>query len=574
MSFEAMDKIIKITDHVENIGTLKADGNGSVHKGRRIGEIFTAVKLLPFPVQHESLRDKNLVSFQNEVLRLKKVNNDPNPHVVRILYSGITETGNFPFIEMEFVEGLNLEELQKSLYDPIFPIHEVIKVAEHLSSALAHWHRAGVKHGDIKSSNVRFNVHTGNYVLVDFGVPSASQDHHSGSLNHTDGFEFLAPESRRKELLFQTDVYYVGVILFNLVAGNFSVSPGGNEYKTGMVSYAGIPPHEFLSLRKRKLPPTWSEEKRQDEMRVPEWLILMIYQCLEKDPENRFNNGIKLHEYVLHNTSVLKIKKSVGELDNVEHDKNEKTAIEKDELKTSLEKEKYFYKVLHGQWKELNDIIILKDRELQELKQKLNAYEQNDKSSLPLPGSIFNGLLLVIVLSGFIALYLFFSSRDDNKRAPQVSSDTKKDTMIRDYRQMRKQTDLSKRPVIKNEFKKDTVSFLENNKLTTVIEPVKNNKISNSKSGDTIALKQKSSDVLPAKDSTGLGLYKVISKAYFHNQPDENTRRNAFIIHWNNATLNPLEVKDGFIYIVFINHLGQTSKGWLRKKDLNRIEGT
>jgi serine/threonine-protein kinase len=66
--------------------------------------------------------------------------------------------------------------------------------------------------------------------------------------------------------------------------------------------------------------------------------------------------------------------------------------------------------------------------------------------------------------------------------------------------------------------------------------------------------------------------YKVRSKAYFHNEPDESTRRNAFIIHWNNAILSPSEEKDGFIYLVFTNHLGQVSKGWLSKRDLIEVK--
>jgi hypothetical protein len=66
--------------------------------------------------------------------------------------------------------------------------------------------------------------------------------------------------------------------------------------------------------------------------------------------------------------------------------------------------------------------------------------------------------------------------------------------------------------------------------------------------------------------------YKVRSKAYFHNEPDESTRRNAFIVHWNNAILSPLNEKKDFIYLVFTNHLGQVSKGWLSKRDLVEIK--
>jgi hypothetical protein len=77
-----------------------------------------------------------------------------------------------------------------------------------------------------------------------------------------------------------------------------------------------------------------------------------------------------------------------------------------------------------------------------------------------------------------------------------------------------------------------------------------------------------------AQTTSNKGLYKIISVAYFHNQPDERTRRNAFVNHWNNsyATLKALDEKNGFIYVVFRNNKNQTSKGWLRKIDLRPAE--
>lgn len=74
-------------------------------------------------------------------------------------------------------------------------------------------------------------------------------------------------------------------------------------------------------------------------------------------------------------------------------------------------------------------------------------------------------------------------------------------------------------------------------------------------------------------DSPATASYKVISKAYFYNEPDESTRRGAFINHWNNtyASIKASDEKNGFIYVVFTNHLNQTSRGWLRKKDLREV---
>jgi serine/threonine-protein kinase len=75
----------------------------------------------------------------------------------------------------------------------------------------------------------------------------------------------------------------------------------------------------------------------------------------------------------------------------------------------------------------------------------------------------------------------------------------------------------------------------------------------------------------PGEGSNTTAKYKVRSKAYFHNEPDESTRRAAFIVHWNNAVLEPKQERNDFVYIVFTNHQGQTSRGWLRIKDLVKV---
>ena len=50
------------------MGALRTGGQGSVYKGRRIGPIISAVKLLPTPVHSESMDDVNYRSFINEPL--------------------------------------------------------------------------------------------------------------------------------------------------------------------------------------------------------------------------------------------------------------------------------------------------------------------------------------------------------------------------------------------------------------------------------------------------------------------------------------------------------------------------
>ncbi|MCW3091229.1 MAG: protein kinase [Ferruginibacter sp.] len=300
-----MAKIFTITEGVENMGAIKTGGQGSVYKGRRIGEIITAIKILPTPIHSESGDDKNFVSFQNEVQKLKKVNEDANPNVVTILNSGITDSGNFPFIEMEFIEGPDLAELVKPPHDLVFTIQETLKVAEQLSNALAHCHEADVKHGDLKSNNVKFNIHSGNYVLLDFGLSVMSDEQRRTSLRQAGAIEFMAPEQNEGLLLFETEVYSFGVILFELLSGTvpFPLKDNGESARNlVMVSHMETAPPNLLSLRQRNMPAWWSKEKKELEMQVPQWLIGMVYKCLEKKPTDRFANGMELHEYIVQNS--------------------------------------------------------------------------------------------------------------------------------------------------------------------------------------------------------------------------------------------------------------------------------
>src|SRR6201996_2863566 len=286
-----MGKVFTITKGLENMGALRTGGQGSVYKGRRMGPIISAVKLLPTPIHTESKEDKNYRNFLSEVEKLKKVNEIPNPNVVKILNSGITETGSFPFIEMEFIEGPDLEELLKEPNEPIFTIKETIKLADQLACALSHCHKVGVKHGDIKSNNVKFNKHTGNYVLLDFGLSVMSDEERRSSIRHAGAIEFMAPEQNQGKMLFQTDIYSYGIILYELLAGQvpFPLKDSGETSRNAvMLAHIESEVPDLLEHRRDNLPDSWSDAQKEREMQVPQWLIDLIDKCLSKSPEKRF----------------------------------------------------------------------------------------------------------------------------------------------------------------------------------------------------------------------------------------------------------------------------------------------
>ena len=503
-----MAKVFTIAEGLENMGALKTGGQGSVYKGRRIGEIITAVKLLPTPIYSESAADKNFADFRNEVEKLKKVNENPNPNVVKILNSGISESGSFPFIEMEFIEGPDLEDLLKPPHDPVFTIKETIKIAEQLSNALAHCHKVEVKHGDIKSNNVKFNIHTGNYVLLDFGLAVMSDEQRRTSLRHAGAIEFMAPEQNDGSMLFQTDVYSFGIIIYELLAGTvpFPLKDKGETSRNRvMVSHMESPVPDLLELRKKSLPDKWNTERKDHEMNVPHWLISMIYKCLEKKPEQRFANGMQLHEFICLNSTLTTTKTEIkgSSIDALQRE-NQKLLEEKEQLQNILLQYQDAYGKKEQEIETLRASLTNRDSELNAFRSSRNsvppAYVPERRGVSRFAFIVL--LLLTLGLSAFPAYTLLFKKKSRENITEQKPADTAKSTPI----------------------------------------------------------------VQPRK---AIGQYKVgADRVYFYNQPDAGTRRNAYLVNSEEATINALEEQNGFIYTEFTNSRGQTSKGWLRRQDL------
>ena len=546
------------------MGAIRTGGQGSVYKGRRVGEIITAIKLLPTPIFSQNEDDKHYRDFTNEVKKLQRVNEEPNPNVVKILSYGVSETGAFPFIEMEYIDGPDLGELLKPPHAPLFTVKEVIKVAEHLSHALAHCHRLDVKHGDIKSNNVKFNKHTGNYVLLDFGLAILSDEERRTSLRHAGAIEFMAPEQNEGKMFFQTDVYSFGILLFELLAGKVPFPLDGNSETARnkvMVAHMEATPPDILSLRAALLPTDWSDEKKTLELQVPEWLLTMIDRCLQKKPEDRFANGMELHEHICHHRIYT------AEVAGIVHTEDSK-------------------------WKSL---VADKDYELQDLKAIVNRQETElallrERGSVPLlqteerktvSKSAFNAVLLLLLLVGGLAVYGLFFQRSvvggtTTGTQPLTTSDTIDTNKEQSTTVVSENRSAAKRPAREQQEKLTADSIVEKKAASdTAQSDTKEARKREATKNDTDpSAEEEPSENADTKDTTDQQSdnrqvrYKVRNKAYFHNTPDESTQRDAFIIHWNNAVLKPLNEKNGFIYVVFTNHLGQTSRGWLSKQDL------
>ena len=131
-----------------------------------------------------------------------------------------------PYIEMEYVDGINLHRLIS--INGRLPIPVVISIVYYLCQALYALHtcsytlydvkRSGIVHRDIKPSNIVISKE-GNVKLADFGIAKPRDlSIHTSEVEVVGSVYYLSPEQLRKEALdFRTDIYSLGCVTYEMV---------------------------------------------------------------------------------------------------------------------------------------------------------------------------------------------------------------------------------------------------------------------------------------------------------------------------------------------------------------------
>jgi eukaryotic-like serine/threonine-protein kinase len=200
-----------------------------------------------------------------------------HPHIVPLLASG--EMRGLPYYTMPFVVGESLRHHLAS--NGPLGVGEAVRLLRDIASALAHAHREGVVHRDIKPDNVM--IAGGSATVLDFGVAKAVRDaagsaeggvKHSGltSLGIALGTPaYMAPEQAAADpgVDHRADVYAFGVVAYEMLAGR---TPFGHRAA-----------QELLVAHLTETP-TPIGDVRED---VPRALADLIMACLRKKPGER-----------------------------------------------------------------------------------------------------------------------------------------------------------------------------------------------------------------------------------------------------------------------------------------------
>jgi len=137
-----------------------------------------------------------------------------HPNIAAVL--GVGDREGQPWVATEFVPGVSLAQVLRS-HAPM-PIERVLDVWRQLCEGLAHAHREGIFHLDLKPADVRLTP-AGEVKVVDFGSWHLKALEHHGPSPAEEGLHYRAPEilaGRRPDR--RADVFSVGAIVYELIS--------------------------------------------------------------------------------------------------------------------------------------------------------------------------------------------------------------------------------------------------------------------------------------------------------------------------------------------------------------------
>ncbi|HTA29314.1 MAG TPA: protein kinase, partial [Candidatus Cybelea sp.] len=250
----SVEEVARLFPQLEILGFIGKGGMGAVYKARQLAlDRIVALKILP----PQTAGGPGFIErFNREARALAKLS---HPNIVAVHEFG--QVNGLPFFVMEFVDGLNLRQLEQA--GQLSP-REALQIVPQICAALQFAHDEGIVHRDIKPANILVDK-KGRVKIADFGIAKILGGAPDIALTETKGAigtpHYMAPEQMEKPATVdhRADIFSLGVVFYEMLTG---------ELPLGKFS-----------------PP--SSRKVEVDVRLDE----VVLRALEKDPELRYQHA-------------------------------------------------------------------------------------------------------------------------------------------------------------------------------------------------------------------------------------------------------------------------------------------
>jgi eukaryotic-like serine/threonine-protein kinase len=202
-----------------------------------------------------------------------------HPNIVRVHEVGVheaTESSHLAYIVSDFVDGTSLTQWRQ---DEPRSWKDIARLVALVAQTLQHAHDEGIVHLDLKPGNIMID-RDGRHCVMDFGLARKLSENWrhlvDGTVMGTPAY--MPPEQALGEahrIGESSDVYSLGVILYELLTGSLPFDGTFAEVMRAVVEQVPIPPRQRL---------------RQ----VPADLDAICMKCLRKEPEKRYRSPREL----------------------------------------------------------------------------------------------------------------------------------------------------------------------------------------------------------------------------------------------------------------------------------------
>ena len=183
-----------------------------------------AIKVL----EQEWTRDKDLLTrFRNEARAIAALD---HPNILQIYDFGVTRDA--PYLVMPYISGGTLGDRMKR---ERLTLDEIGFYLDQIGSALDYAHQRGIVHRDIKPANLLIRSN-GQLALMDFGLAKLLENASAEAATAIVGtVAYMAPEQCRGMVSAASDIYMLGVILYQMLAGKLPYEGNTMQVLAGLL---------------------------------------------------------------------------------------------------------------------------------------------------------------------------------------------------------------------------------------------------------------------------------------------------------------------------------------------------